>query len=194
MYIYLATLKTLNREFKLTNLSPLHFSIMQCLAFIFYFALTVFLFLNASEAQNESPTKTIVLISQARDNSPQCNRPSIQSHQTTNNGQLSISMLVFTSKSTLVYILYNYNFHLKLSIKFQSIYNFFFFLLSREKVMILKEKPYIILKGMGKSSTVIEWGDSGNSIESSTFKLYAPNFMARDITLKVRNSKSFILG
>ena len=126
MYIYLATLKTLNREFKLTNLSPLHFSIMQCLAFIFYFALTVFLFLNASEAQNESPTKTIVLISQARDNSPQCNRPSIQSHQTTNNGQLSISMLVFTSKSTLVYILYNYNFHLKLSIKFQSIYNFFF--------------------------------------------------------------------
>jgi len=61
MYIYLATLKTLNGEFKLTNLSPLHFSIMQCLAFIFYFALTVFLFLNASEAQNESPTKTIVV-------------------------------------------------------------------------------------------------------------------------------------
>ena len=66
--------------------------------------------------------------------------------------------------------------------------------MSREKAMILKEKPYIILKGMGKSSTVIEWGDSGNSMESSTFKLYTPNFMARDITFKVRHSKSFILG
>ncbi|KAL4636594.1 hypothetical protein ACB092_03G020000 [Castanea dentata] len=55
----------------------------------------------------------------------------------------------------------------------------------KEKVMIVKEKPYIILKGMGKSSTVIEWGDSGNSLESSTFKLYAPNFMARDITFKI---------
>ncbi|KAL4636595.1 hypothetical protein ACB092_03G020100 [Castanea dentata] len=54
----------------------------------------------------------------------------------------------------------------------------------KEKVMIVKEKPYIILKGIGKSSTVIEWGDSGNSMESSTFKLYAPNFMARDITFK----------
>nr|POF24484.1 putative pectinesterase 55 [Quercus suber] len=37
---------------------------------------------------------------------------------------------------------------------------------------------------MGKSSTVIEWGDSGNFMESSTFKLYVPNFMARDITFK----------
>nr|XP_023926287.1 probable pectinesterase 29 [Quercus suber] len=54
----------------------------------------------------------------------------------------------------------------------------------KEKVMIVKEKPSIILKGMGRSSTVIEWGDSGNSLESSTFKLYASNFMARDITFK----------
>ena len=61
IYIYLATLKTLNGEFELTNLSPLHFSIMQSPAFNFYFTLTLFLFLNASKAQNESPNKTIVV-------------------------------------------------------------------------------------------------------------------------------------
>ncbi|XP_030957756.1 probable pectinesterase 29 [Quercus lobata] len=91
------------------------------------------------------------LISQARDNSPQCNRPAIDSIPS-NNKQWTVI-------------------HLNAGVY-------------KEKVMILKEKPYITLKGMGKSSTVIEWGDSGNSIESSTFKLYAPNFMARDITFK----------
>ncbi|KAK4595428.1 hypothetical protein RGQ29_013761 [Quercus rubra] len=54
----------------------------------------------------------------------------------------------------------------------------------KERVTILKDKQYIILKGKSRLSTVIEWDDSGNSLESSTFKLYAANFMARNITFK----------
>ncbi|XP_075663196.1 putative pectinesterase 29 [Castanea sativa] len=33
-------------------------------------------------------------------------------------------------------------------------------------------------------TTVIQWGDFGSSLESSTFKLLADNFMAREITFK----------
>ncbi|KAK7859827.1 hypothetical protein CFP56_002225 [Quercus suber] len=78
---------------------------------------------------------------QARDISTQCKKPSIQSHQTTNNGQLSISILVFTKR------------------KFKSL-----------------KKNYL---GKRWRSTVIEWGDYGKSLESSTFKLSVANFMAR---------------
>ncbi|KAM4114691.1 hypothetical protein ACJW30_04G088500 [Castanea mollissima] len=53
-----------------------------------------------------------------------------------------------------------------------------------EKVEISKHKPYIILEGESRSRTVIQWGDFGSSLESSTFKLYADNFMARGITFK----------
>ncbi|KAK4595429.1 hypothetical protein RGQ29_013762 [Quercus rubra] len=54
----------------------------------------------------------------------------------------------------------------------------------KEKVTIAKDKQYIILKGKDRLSTVIEWDDSGSSLESSTFRVYAPNFMARSITFK----------
>ncbi|KAM3704592.1 hypothetical protein ACJW30_03G017900 [Castanea mollissima] len=54
----------------------------------------------------------------------------------------------------------------------------------KEKVTIIKDKEFIVLKGKGRASTVIEWDDSGNSLASSTFLLYASNFMARDITFK----------
>uniref|UniRef100_A0A7N2L4C6 pectinesterase n=1 Tax=Quercus lobata TaxID=97700 RepID=A0A7N2L4C6_QUELO len=54
----------------------------------------------------------------------------------------------------------------------------------KEKVKITSDKQYIILKGKDRLSTVIEWDDSGNSLESSTFQLYASNFMARGITFK----------
>ena len=64
----------------------------------------------------------------------------------------------------------------------------------REKVKIPKEKPYIILRGKSRDTTVIEYGDYGNSMESSTFKLFAENFMARGITFTVRQLKNFHLG
>ncbi|KAM4106781.1 hypothetical protein ACB094_04G091500 [Castanea mollissima] len=53
-----------------------------------------------------------------------------------------------------------------------------------EKVIISQDKPYIILEGESPSRTVIQWGDFGSSLESSTFMLYADNFMARGITFK----------
>ncbi|KAK4567860.1 hypothetical protein RGQ29_003578 [Quercus rubra] len=54
-----------------------------------------------------------------------------------------------------------------------------------EKVEISAEdKPYIILQGENRVMTVIQWGDFGRSLESSTFKLLADNFMAREITFK----------
>ncbi|KAM3752414.1 hypothetical protein ACB098_03G016800 [Castanea mollissima] len=123
---------------------------MQSPTFIFYFTLTLFLCVNVSKAQNESPTKTIVV-----DQSGKGQFTTVQQ---------AINSIPSNNKQWTI-ILVN-----------AGVY--------KEKVMIVKEKPYIILKGMGKSSTVIEWGDSGNSMESSTFKLYAPNFMARNITFK----------
>ena len=39
--------------------------------------------------------------------------------------------------------------------------------------------------------TVIQWDDFGRSLESSTFKLLADNFMAREITVKVKWLKNF---
>ena len=59
--------------------------------------------------------------------------------------------------------------------------------MSSEKVEISAEdKPYIILQGENRVMTVIQWGDFGRSLESSTFKLLADNFMAREITFKVK--------
>ncbi|KAK6919349.1 Pectinesterase, catalytic [Dillenia turbinata] len=53
-----------------------------------------------------------------------------------------------------------------------------------EKVKIPREKPYILLEGESSKSTIIQYGDHGSSIESSTFTLEADNFAARHITFK----------
>ena len=63
--------------------------------------------------------------------------------------------------------------------------------MSSEKVEITKNKPYIILEGENRILTVIQWGDFGSPLESSTFKLLADNFMAREITLNVKYLKDF---
>lgn len=63
--------------------------------------------------------------------------------------------------------------------------------MSSEKVTISQDKPYIILEGESRSRTVILWGDFGSSLESSTFMLYADNFMARGITFKVKLLKIY---
>ncbi|KAM1048358.1 hypothetical protein EV1_027276 [Malus domestica] len=53
-----------------------------------------------------------------------------------------------------------------------------------EKVMIPKEKPYIVLEGDPKFPATIEYGDAGSVIDSPTFKLFADNFVARSIIFK----------
>ncbi|KAJ0079214.1 hypothetical protein Patl1_22430 [Pistacia atlantica] len=53
-----------------------------------------------------------------------------------------------------------------------------------EKVKIPLEKPYIILDGESRRTTVIQYNDAGECIASSTFQLFAENFMARRITFK----------
>ena len=58
--------------------------------------------------------------------------------------------------------------------------------MSSEKVEISEDKPYIILQGENRMMTVIQWGDFGRSLESSTFKLLTDNIMAREITFKVK--------
>ena len=58
--------------------------------------------------------------------------------------------------------------------------------MSSEEVEISEDKPYIILQGENRMMTVIQWGDFGSSLESSTFKLLTDNFMAREITFKVK--------
>jgi hypothetical protein len=58
--------------------------------------------------------------------------------------------------------------------------------MSREKVEIPPDKPYIVLQGESNRITLIQWGDFGDSERSATFNLYADNFVARDITFKVK--------
>lgn len=58
--------------------------------------------------------------------------------------------------------------------------------MSREKVEIPPDKPYIVLQGESSRLTFIQWGEFGDSGTSATFKLYADNFVARDITFEVK--------
>ncbi|KAK9902540.1 hypothetical protein M0R45_001477 [Rubus argutus] len=53
-----------------------------------------------------------------------------------------------------------------------------------EKIVIPKDKPYIILEGDSKYLTTIEWGDAGHVRNSSTFTLLASNFVARHVYFK----------
>ncbi|KAF3969913.1 hypothetical protein CMV_006335 [Castanea mollissima] len=118
--------------------------------FIFYFTLTLFLFLNVSKAQIKNSTKTILV-----DKSGKGQFTTVQK---------AIDSIPSKNKQWTT-ILVN-----------AGVY--------KEKVTIIKDKEFIVLKGKGRASTVIEWDDSGNSLASSTFLLYASNFMARDITFK----------
>lgn len=52
--------------------------------------------------------------------------------------------------------------------------------------MIPRNKPYIILEGDPRHVTAIEYGDFGSVIDSPTFKLFADNFVARNIIFKVK--------
>ncbi|KAK9724954.1 hypothetical protein RND81_05G111100 [Saponaria officinalis] len=55
----------------------------------------------------------------------------------------------------------------------------------REKVHIPRSKPYIFLRGNSKSSTYVVWSQSSvDNIESATFKVEAPNFIAFGISFK----------
>nr|DAD38290.1 TPA_asm: hypothetical protein HUJ06_008931 [Nelumbo nucifera] len=53
-----------------------------------------------------------------------------------------------------------------------------------EKVRIPKEKPFIVLEGENRRTTIIQWNDHGNAITSCTFALFAENFVARNISFK----------
>ncbi|OWM74919.1 hypothetical protein CDL15_Pgr021270 [Punica granatum] len=53
-----------------------------------------------------------------------------------------------------------------------------------EKVTIPQDKQFIFLEGEGQGATSIEWNDYGHSENSSTFTLYADNFLASHITFK----------
>lgn len=54
-----------------------------------------------------------------------------------------------------------------------------------EKVVIQKEKQYIVLEGEGMRRTVITMDAGGDSFENTTFTMLADNFVARDITFQV---------
>ncbi|KAM3704596.1 hypothetical protein ACJW31_03G017500 [Castanea mollissima] len=120
---------------------------MQFLTFIFYFTVTLFLFLNVSNAKGKNATS--ILVDQSGKGHFKTVQEAIDSIPSNNNKWTIIHLNAGTYK---------------------------------EKVQIPKEKPYIILRGKSRDTTVIEYGDYGNSMESSTFKLFADNFMARGIT------------
>ncbi|CAO2821528.1 unnamed protein product [Amaranthus hypochondriacus] len=55
----------------------------------------------------------------------------------------------------------------------------------REKVHIPRTKPYIFMRGNGKGRSFIIWSQSSDdNIESATFKVEAPNFIAFGISFK----------
>ncbi|KAK8650063.1 hypothetical protein V6N13_139713 [Hibiscus sabdariffa] len=53
-----------------------------------------------------------------------------------------------------------------------------------EKVNIPKDKQRIFLQGESRRTTVIQFGDGGDSLKSTTFSLFADDFVAKDITFK----------
>lgn len=84
------------------------------------------------------------------------------------------------------------------TLKFILITNFFFCweLIGSEKVYIPKDKPYIFMRGNGKGRTHIVWSQSSaDNIESATFRVEAPHFVAFGISFKVQNfhCQEFIL-
>ncbi|KAF5738770.1 hypothetical protein HS088_TW13G01671 [Tripterygium wilfordii] len=55
----------------------------------------------------------------------------------------------------------------------------------REKVLIPVNKPYIFLRGNGRGRTAIVWSQSSSdNIESATFRVEAPHFIAFGISFK----------
>ncbi|XP_050220669.1 probable pectinesterase 29 [Mercurialis annua] len=61
----------------------------------------------------------------------------------------------------------------------------------KEKVVIPKDKPFIILQGESIQKTIVEWQEAGSSTESSTFILHADNFVAVDLLF--RNTYNLVL-
>jgi len=62
------------------------------------------------------------------------------------------------------------------------------FVCVREKIEIPRDKPYIILKGVGKRKTTVEWNDHGPISESATFSSMADNVVVKSISFRVRNN------
>ncbi|KAK4799440.1 hypothetical protein SAY86_024805 [Trapa natans] len=54
----------------------------------------------------------------------------------------------------------------------------------REKVVIPREKPYIVLKGKGKKWTEIVWDDHHTVADSPTFTISADNIVVKGITFR----------
>ncbi|KAL9324874.1 hypothetical protein ACSQ67_005519 [Phaseolus vulgaris] len=54
----------------------------------------------------------------------------------------------------------------------------------REKVMIPEDKPYVVLKGVGKRCTIVEWDDHDSSAQSPTFLSMADNIVVKAITFR----------
>ena len=68
----------------------------------------------------------------------------------------------------------------------------FLFFCGREKVHIPENKPYIFLRGNGRGRTHIVWSQSSSdNVESATFKVESPHFIAFGISFKVHNNFSF---
>ena len=57
--------------------------------------------------------------------------------------------------------------------------------LSREKLQVPADKPFITLSGTLASNTIITWGDSGEIIQSATLSVFASYFVARSLTVQV---------
>lgn len=55
----------------------------------------------------------------------------------------------------------------------------------REKVTITPDKPYIILEGKNRSTTIISGESAGDIVQSATFSAFADNFIAKWIDFEV---------
>ncbi|KAK7853867.1 putative pectinesterase 29 [Quercus suber] len=116
---------------------------MQFLIFIFYFTVTLFLFLNVSNAKGTNAKSILV------DQSGKGHFKTVQE---------AIDSIPSNNKWTIID------------------------LNPEKKLKSPKKNRTFILRGKSRDTTVIEYGDYGNPLESSTFKLFAENFMASGIT------------
>ncbi|KAJ0985875.1 hypothetical protein J5N97_004231 [Dioscorea zingiberensis] len=54
----------------------------------------------------------------------------------------------------------------------------------RERVVVPKEKPWIILSGANETTTIITWSGRWDTLQSTTLSIWASNFVGRYLTIQ----------
>ncbi|GAA0161416.1 hypothetical protein Leryth_014594 [Lithospermum erythrorhizon] len=59
----------------------------------------------------------------------------------------------------------------------------------KEKIVVSKDKRYITLSGVNENNTIVTWSDGGDIYQSPTFTVFAPDFVARRLTIENKHGR-----